>query len=225
MGESRKKRAVLIGAASASLPLELAERIHPDDFIICADGGRDLAERLGLRPDWYVGDNDSGGRPEGLPATLLPSEKDVSDLEMAVDQALRLGYRELLLLGCTGGREDHHLANLGLLEQIDQRGGKGILLDGANEVRFLGPGCYLLQNRPRYHYLGLIPLDAEVTGVTLTGVRYPLRDFTLHRGSTRSVSNEILPGATAGITVQTGHVYLVRSQPEPVDPCEKEKLK
>ncbi|MCD7761230.1 MAG: thiamine diphosphokinase [Clostridiales bacterium] len=218
MGESRKKRAVLIGASSHSLPPGLAEEIHPDDFIICADGGRDVAEQLGLRPDWYVGDNDSGGRPEGLPATLLPSEKDVSDMEMAVDQALRLGYRELLLLGCTGGRGDHHLANLGLLEQIDQRGGHGILMDRTNEVRFLGPGSYRMENRPKYHYLGLIPLDATVTGVTITGVRYPLNQFTLCRGSTRSVSNEILPGATAEITVQTGHVYLIRSQPEPMDP-------
>ncbi|MCC8181482.1 MAG: thiamine diphosphokinase, partial [Clostridiales bacterium] len=192
MGKSRKKRAVLIGASSASLPLELEERILPDDFIICADGGRGLAERLGLQPDWYVGDNDSGGRPDGLPATLLPSEKDVSDMEMAVDQALQLGYQELLLLGCTGGREDHHLANLGLLEQIHRRGGCGILLDAANEVRFLGPGSYQIENRPVYHYLGLIPLDAAVTGVTLTGVRYPLDHFTLQRGSTRAVSNEIL---------------------------------
>ncbi|MCD8383220.1 MAG: thiamine diphosphokinase [Clostridiales bacterium] len=217
MGESRKKRAVLIGAASDSLPPELAERVHPDDFIICADGGRGLAERLGLRPDWYVGDNDSGGRPEGLPATLLPSEKDVSDMEMAVDQALKLGYRELLLLGCTGGRSDHHLANLGLLEQIDQRGGCGTLLDGVNEVRFLGPGSYQIENRPAYHYLGLIPLDMTVTGVTLTGVRYPLESFTLHRGSTRSVSNEILPGTTAVLTIRAGHIYLIRSQPESAD--------
>ncbi|MCD7735226.1 MAG: thiamine diphosphokinase [Clostridiales bacterium] len=225
MGESRKKRAVLIGSASGSIPSGLAERIRPDDFIICADGGRELAEQLGLRPDWYVGDNDSGGRPEGLPATLLPSEKDVSDMEMAVDQALQLGYRELLLMGCAGGRGDHHLANLGLLEQIDQRGGHGILLDRTNEVRFLGPGSYQIENRPKYHYLGLIPLDATVTGVTLTGVRYPLDDFTLRRGSTRSISNEILPGNTAGITIRDGHVYLIRSQPEPIDPCEKEKMK
>lgn len=217
MGESRKKRAVLIGSASGSIPPGLAERIRPDDFIICADGGRALAERLGLRPDWYVGDSDSGGRSEGLPATLLPSEKDVSDMEMAVDQAFSLGYREMLLLGCTGGRGDHHLANLGLLEQIDQRGGCGILLDAANEVRFLGPGSYRFKNRPAYHYFGLIPLDAVITGVTLTGVRYPLDNFTLQRGSTRSISNEILPGKDALLTIRAGHVYLIRSQPEPID--------
>lgn len=225
MGKSQENRAVLIGAVSESLPPGLKERIHPDDFIICADGGRALAERLGLHPDWYVGDNDSGGRSEGLPATLLPSEKDVSDMEMAVDQALQLGYRELLLLGCTGGRGDHHLANLGLLEQIDQRGGHGILLDASNEIRFLGPGSHQIENQPAYHYLGLIPLDAVVTGVTLTGVRYPLDQFTLHRGSTRSVSNEILPGTIAGVTIRAGHVYLIRSQPISISIHKREDLK
>lgn len=214
MGDEVNRRAILIGAAPDTVLPHHQDWLYPDDFIICADGGRAKAETFGLRPHWYVGDNDSGGTSEGLPATLLPSEKDVSDLEMAVDQAFALGYHELVLVCCTGGRADHHLANIGLLEQIHRLGGHGVLLDECNEIQFLAPGQYHLKNRPWYKYFGLIPLDAEVTGVTLTGVKYPLDRFTLHRGSTRSISNEILPGQTAEISIESGHVLLIRSQPK-----------
>ena len=58
-------------------------------------------------------------------------------------------------------------------------------------------------------------ITAIITGgVTLRGVKYPLTDFTLHRGSTRSISNEILPGQQAEITIEAGRALLIRSQPE-----------
>lgn len=208
------RRAILIGAAPGALPLERLALKRPDDLLICADGGRKKLEAVGIRPDWYVGDNDSGGTPEGLPSVLLPSEKDVSDLEMAVDKALALGCGELILTGCTGGRLDHCLANLGLLEQIHAHGADGMLLDEANEVRLLTAGVYEIENVPFYRYFGLIPLDAKLSGVTLLGVKYPLRDAELYRGSTRSISNEILPGQKAVIRFSGGTALLIRSQPE-----------
>ncbi len=216
MGEQGKvsRRAILVGAARGAIPLERIALRQPEDVVICADGGRNTLEALGVRPDWYVGDNDSGGRPEGLPAMLLPPEKDVSDLEMAVSKALELGCTELILTGCTGGRLDHGLANLGLLEQIHARRAEGVLMDEMNEVRLLTPGRYEIENRPAYHYIGLIPLDAKVTGVSLTGVKYPLHEAELYRGSTLSISNEILPGRTAAIEIGSGCALLIRSQPE-----------
>ncbi|HIS52821.1 MAG TPA: thiamine diphosphokinase [Candidatus Onthomonas avicola] len=214
MGGQVTGRAILIGAADDGTRLDYLKRqLRPNDFLICADGGRNLAERSGLRPDWYVGDNDSGGRPDRLPSTLLPPEKDVTDLEMAVHQALALGYREMLLAACTGGRADHHLANLGLLEEISRLGAQGTLVDPYNEIRFLTPGHYRVENVPFYRYLSLIPLDEEIAGVTLSGVKYELQNAVLRRGSTLSVSNEILDGHCAEISISTGRVYLIRSNP------------
>ena len=216
MGEQGKvrRRAVLVGAATGSIPLERIGLNRPEDIVICADGGRNTLEALGITPDWYVGDNDSGGHPDGLPSILLPPEKDVSDMEMSVEKALALGCTELILTGCTGGRLDHGLANLGLLEQIHAQGASALLLDEANEVRFLTPGRYEIENAPFYHYIGLIPLDAKLSAVSLHGVKYPLHGADLYRGSTRSISNEILPDETAVIEIGAGYALLVRSQPE-----------
>lgn len=121
--------------------------------------------RAGLRPDYLIGDWDSGGAPEGdVPCITLPVEKDMTDLQAAVDQALELDYRELLLCGCTGGRLDHTASNLVLLEWIADHGGRALLVDADNEVRLLDSGVLRLTNRPCYHYLSLVPLDRRVTG-------------------------------------------------------------
>lgn len=182
--------------------------------VFCADGGYANAVSAGLRPDLLIGDWDSGERPDlAVPCVTLPAEKDVTDLQAAMDQALSLGIRELLLCGCTGGRLDHTLSNLLLLEWLADRGGQGTIVDGDNEVRLLEPGRVLIENSPRYHYLSLVPLDRQVTGVTIRGTKYRLEGATLLRGDTLSVSNEPA-GDTAEILIGAGRALLIRSQRE-----------
>ena len=182
--------------------------------VFCADGGYANAVSAGLAPDYLIGDWDSGRKPElDVPCVTLPVEKDVTDLQAAMDQALSLGIRELLLCGCTGGRLDHTASNLVLLEWIARRGGSAVMADGDNEARFLENGALTLADRPHYHYLSLIPLDKTVKGVTLRGVKYPLEGAELTRGDTLTVSNE--PAAPVmEIAVGAGAVLVIRSQRE-----------
>ena len=182
--------------------------------VFCADGGVRNAQAAGMTPDFLIGDWDSGGAPEpGVPCVTLPVEKDMTDLQAAADQALDMGFQELLLCGCTGGRLDHTASNLVLLEWIAGRGGRPLLVDEGNEVRFLeGPVELPLANWPPYHYLSLIPLDRILTGVTLRGLKYPLTDARLTRGDTLSVSNE--PQADeVRLSITSGRALLIRSQP------------
>lgn len=180
--------------------------------VFCADGGYANAVSAGLQPDFLIGDWDSGERPAlDVPCVTLPAEKDVTDLQAAMDQALSMGITELLLCGCTGGRLDHTASNLLLLEWLAERGGSGMIVDEDNEVRLLCPGVYQVADLPRYHYLSLIPLDRKVTGVTLRGTKYPLDRADLTRGDTLSISNE--PAAPAAeITIASGRALLIRSQ-------------
>ena len=182
-------------------------------MVICADGGIRSARDAGLRPDYQIGDWDSGGAPEpGVPCVTLPVEKDMTDLQAAAEQALGMGCRELLLCGCTGGRLDHTASNLVLLEWIAGRGGLPVMVDEDNEVRFLeGPVELRLANRPPYRYLSLIPLDRTLTGVTLRGLKYPLSDARLTRGDTLSVSNEP-QGSEMTVSLVSGRALLIRSQ-------------
>ncbi len=212
MERGQAKTAVIFGSAPIQDGGFLQDYITAGDTVLCADGGRRTAEAMGLQPDWYIGDGDSGGSPEGLPALVLPEEKDVTDLEAAVHYALSQGYERLLLCGATGGRMDHHLANCLLLEQIAGAGASALLIDEVNEISYLAPGRHRVKNDPPCRYLGLIPLDRTVTGVTLRGVQYPLTEAQLRRGESLSVSNAILPGETAEITVGSGALLMVRSE-------------
>ena len=82
-------------------------------YLIAADGGLRHARALGLVPDAFIGDMDSL-REEDLPegAILYPSQKDDTDMMLAVKQAMALGVRKVLLLGGLGGRLDHTYANI-----------------------------------------------------------------------------------------------------------------
>lgn len=213
MGEQVKGRqAIIIGAA----PCESLDHLEPyrreSDFILCADGGERTALRCGLVPDAYVGDSDSGGTGSAAAALLLPREKDLTDLEAALYRSAELGFRRILLCACTGGRADHHLANLFLLERAWELGLEALLVDEENEIRFVTAGEYRLENRPFYKYLSLLPLDASLEGVSLEGVRYPVEERQFLRTRTLGVSNEILEGRTARLVIGSGRGLLIRSQ-------------
>lgn len=205
------KRAVIFGAAPTSDWSFLTPYLTGGELIICADGGRTAAEKLGLTPDWYVGDSDSGGQPGGCRSDLLPSEKDVTDLEMAVSRAILEGVEEILLCGCTGGREDHHFSAVGQLERIHREGRRGLILDPRNEIRLLLPGSTVLPTTPEYHYFGLVPLDAVLKDLTITGAKYEISHADLLRWQSLGISNEPLPGQTCRIEVGEGTGLLIRS--------------
>lgn len=214
MGDEGKKTvAVIMGSAPCGSWENLKRYDLNGAYIIAADGGRIHAEQAGLSIDWYTGDGDSGGSAVGLSGEVLPAEKDVTDLEAAIQHALALSFQRILMWGVSGGRGDHHLANLQMLEQIALHSGNGLFLDEVNEVRYLGPGHFRIPNSPPYRYLGLIPLDAHLYGVSIQGTKYMLHNTTVVRGSTRTVSNEILSGSDAQITIGKGAALLVRSVP------------
>ena len=211
MGASLNRRVVIFGSAPSPDWSFLRRYLRSDDAVICADGGRNTAEQLGLSPDWYVGDDDSGGHAGNCPADLLPSEKDVTDLDMAVSRALREGCQTLLLCGCTGGRQDHHFSAVGQLERIWRAGAEGMILDPWNEIRLLTPGITEVANTPEYHYFGIVPLDQTLEQVTITGAKYEISQVNLYRWESLGISNECVPGQKCTIEVKSGIGLLIRS--------------
>ena len=130
-------RCVILCAGPVEDAAALAALLRPSDMIIAADGGRRLADTLGVRPRVIVSDFDSSAMPtdeKDVTVVHLPVRKDVTDAAAAVDYGWAAGYREFLLLGGTGGRLDHEYANYQLLVQLAQRGGRGMLADNRNRV-------------------------------------------------------------------------------------------
>ena len=100
----------------------------PGDYVIAADRGYDSLMAYGVTPDLVVGDFDSLGRTPSHPNVIqLPAEKDDTDMVYALRKGLELGYRRFVLLGGVGGRLEHTLGNLQLLDWLTTQGAHGFL--------------------------------------------------------------------------------------------------
>ena len=192
----------------------LAKWLRPGDHLIGADGGTRHMLALGLMPDAVVGDLDSL-EPEtvtkliaqGVDVERYPVAKDQTDLELAIERGLRAGASEILLLGALGGRLDQTLANLLILAQrnwpVPLR-----LAEGSQLAQVLRSGETLMLHAAPGSTVSAIPLSAVVTGITYTGLEYPLEDATLTLGSTRGVSN-VVASSPATITIDEGVLLVV----------------
>lgn len=179
--------------------------------VFCADGGCRLAAEAGFPIHYYIGDGDSGGTPpDGVEAVILKPEKDLTDMQAAYEHARMLGFRNLVLTACTGGRQDHHLANLQLLERAELDGVQAEILDPVNRIRYINGGR--LEIWPGiYRYFSILPLDYEIHGVRITGAKYPLNAETVRRGDSLTVSNETLSGP-ATIEIASGAAWIIQSE-------------
>lgn len=194
-------------------PDNITEHPKGDDICIAADSGFHNAKKCGDRVDILVGDLDSIGSYKLDKKTELlqvPAEKDVTDTQLAVETAIQRGATELVIIGGFGGRADHMLSNLAILEDLSARGIHAVMLDGQNRARFMRSTSTLIP-RSGYKYVSLIAVDPVVKGVSIEGCKYPLKKAKLTRPFQYAVSNEIV-GNCALISIRRGAVYVIESK-------------
>ncbi len=190
-------------------------------LVVAADGGATKALAAGLAPDLVVGDADSLGpdglaaiRDAGIPIELAAAAKDESDLELAVLAAVTRGATRLTILGALGGRRfDHALANAWLLAHPALDGLTAVLLHAATRIRLLdataAPAAVRLVGASG-DLVSLFPFGIEASGVTTTGLDYPLRDEPLVIGPARGLSN-VRSGPEARVALRAGRLLIVET--------------
>ena len=197
--------------------------IHPDnihitpaegDLIIAADSGLNNAKALNLTVNVVVGDYDSLGHTPDVDADVevitVPTEKDVTDTQLAVELALTRGATEVHIIGGLGGRLDHTLSNLAILEDLAEKRVRAVIEDGQNRARLLRNDSTILP-RSGYTYVSLLALDPLCKGVEIEGVKYPLKGAKLERKFQYAISNEIT-GNCCFISVRKGSLLIVESR-------------
>lgn len=204
---------ILILASAPEDDYEYVKKLaRQADFLICADGGMRHARACGLQPDLVIGDFDSGNQPENANVIALCPEKDDSDLMCCTKEAVRRGAESITYACASGGRMDHFLSNLTLLEYLYDCGIPGTLYDSQNRVTFHPGGCERRYSVDKtYSYVGIIPLDAVLTGVTLHGLKYPLTNARVTRRQVITISNEPME-AEYRISVQSGRSLVIESK-------------
>ncbi|MBQ8862801.1 MAG: thiamine diphosphokinase [Clostridia bacterium] len=187
--------------------------ICTDDFVICADNSFPTAMAQGIKPDLIIGDFDTGepiSFPESTEVLRFPVEKDDADSMLCVKEASARGYKEITVVGGLSGRLDHTFANLQMLAYGKAHGLNITITDGENTAFMMSPGKIALPRKKR-HSLSVFSYDTEATGISLSGVKYPLSHGTLTNRFPLGLSNEIT-GESAEIGLESGMLLVIISK-------------
>ena len=213
------------------------------DKVFAVDKGLEYADALGLVPELIIGDFDTVDEKlldryekqlteadkklaeadnqaaevdrQSVRIIRHPSHKDQTDTELALYCAKEDNASRVTILGATGSRLDHVLANIGLLLYACRSGMDAAIIDEHNRIRLLtseyGVNEVTIDKAEQYgSYVSLIPVTPVVSGVTTKGLLYSLDNAVIEQGNGLTVSNEIIE-KTARIQIESGAVLIIES--------------
>lgn len=203
-------KALVIGSGEFRCPPDVSKRV-----VIACDGGLDHCRRAGIEPDHILGDFDSVS-PETLAffgdreKKQYPARKDMTDLELGIRLAAELGAGDITITGAlSSSRFDHSLCNIQMLLICMEKGISARIINPKNTVMLAEAGKkHIVKNERRY--LSLLPFTDSVEGIVLEGFEYPLNGYTLKKGSSFCVSNEIKEG-NGIISFDSGVLIIIAS--------------
>lgn len=195
----------LVGASDFNADhFTAAQRAGAFDEVVAVDGGFASLASVGVAPDLTLGDFDSlGFVPEGGEVRAFPPEKDASDMELALEEAVRRGASAVAVYGALGRRLDHTLANLQLFASFAERGlAVRAVGDEAQVVFLVGPAELSLKGVAG-GIVSVFSLVDESCGVTEEGLKWELDAVTMTNRTSWGLSNELLE-VPARIAVECG---------------------
>ncbi len=189
--------------------------------LIAADRGLEFFMKIGILPDVAVGDFDSlcaegkkflESKKNEMEIIRLKPEKDDSDTQSAMNLAVSRGAKDIAILGVTGRRVDHLMANFGLLILAQKKGVRVALVDRYNYITLAASGTVLKKKEQFGRYVSFFSIGGDVSGLTLEGFKYPLHEHWLTAAdSGLTVSNEI-KDEQAKITYTSGQLMMIMSR-------------
>ncbi|MBW6472062.1 MAG: thiamine diphosphokinase [Anaerolineaceae bacterium] len=193
----------------------IMQKINQADLLVAVDGGLMHLMNSGLTPHIIIGDLDSIDitdldyfGQDSVDIIKFPIQKDETDLELAVDHVLNLGFEEILILGATGRRIDHFLVNFLFFSNPKYQDVDIKILTKNSEV-FYCKSRQIIEGASG-DIVSLIPISEIVSGVQTTGLMYPLDGEDLVRWKSRGISNQ-MTDPTAKIEFGSGELLCVHS--------------
>ncbi|NLL63299.1 MAG: thiamine diphosphokinase [Ruminococcaceae bacterium] len=205
------KRCVIVGGVKINNYEFIRRKLRADDFVVFCDSGLRHMEGLGVMPSLIVGDFDSYENPQlDVETIVLPREKDDTDTFFAAKEAVKRGYDDFLLIGVTGERIDHTMGNISILMYLESFGKRGIIIDDYSEISLLSKASGVVSIGDEYSFFSLIAVEGSAKGVTIKGAKYPLDNAEILPEYQYGVSNEVVSGEEAVVSVEEGKLLLVK---------------
>jgi thiamine pyrophosphokinase len=205
--------ALIIGNGEVPSRKLLLPLLKSKPYIICADGGANKARSFGIVPDCIVGDLDSITRQTRHFFATVPivhmTDQYSTDLEKALDAAVKMKCVSAVIVGAMGERPDHTFSNFSILAKYHNRIALELFDDRCT--------VEVIDRRVRFtatigQQISLMPLG-RCTGITTHGLRYPLRNESLQLGVREGSSNEAVR-STVAVSVRSGLLLLFKIHPD-----------
>lgn len=187
------------------------------ETIIAADKGLEALNKINVMPNYIIGDFDSVNKTtlnqyenKNIEITYLKPEKDFTDTHMAIKLAIEKRAKHITIIGATGTRMDHTLANIHALNEALQNNVPIEIINENNRIMLINKKAKLIKNT-NYKYVSIIPLTTKITGVTLKGFKYNIENATINLGESIGVSNEQIE-QEALIEIKEGIAILIYSK-------------
>ncbi|MFA6469982.1 MAG: thiamine diphosphokinase [Bacteroidota bacterium] len=211
MKPKQKHALVICNGEMPSLKL-VAPFLKTKPFIVCADGGANKVRPFGIIPHLIIGDLDSITQKTRQYFSSVPvirnSDQNSTDLEKVLDYLLLNGFASATVIGATGDRPDHAIANFSILLKYHRR----------LSLRFFDDRCSveIVQKKIRFtaeigQQISLVPMG-KCSGITTEGLKYPLKNESLELGVREGSSNEAVRSVVA-VTVKKGSLLLFKIHP------------
>ena len=206
--------AIVSGGVAPSERL-LRDYLKTMDFIIAADRGSECLYNYGIIPDLLLGDFDSV-KKEILDAAKLqikevlefPPEKDYTDTEIAIIEAIKRGAKKIYLFGAIGSRMDHTLGNIGLLLTTKKRGATLEIIDDNNRL-YLGEKKMKLFGKYGEN-ISFHALCDKVKSFKIMGAKYNLETYDISLLDPRAICNEFVD-TPIEISFEEGELLILHS--------------
>lgn len=203
------KRCIIVGGADINNYGFIKKKLKEDDYFIFCDSGLKHLSSLGVTPSLIVGDFDSHENPNLNTETIvLPCEKDDTDTVYGVKEGIKRGFDEFILIGVIGARLDHTLGNVYILHYLNSMNKKGYIIDDYSEMELVSDKPAFVSDE--YTYFSLINISGLAKGITIKDAKYPLDNAEITTEYQYGVSNEVLPGKTAEVSVKEGNLLLIK---------------
>lgn len=182
--------------------------LKKEDYVIAADGGLTFLEEINISADLVIGDFDTLQYIPNHPNVItLPENKDDTDMFAAVYEGIKLGYEIFFIYGGSGGRIDHTIANVQLLNYLSLHRKKGFLFCSDSVMTTVTNGNVRFSPYDN-GYISVFSLSEKSYGVDEIGLKYKLEQAELTNTFPIGVSNEFI-GKESEIAVCDGTLLVV----------------
>ena len=187
------------------------------DSIICADGGSNHLYKMGINPDYIIGDLDSANldiinyyKEKKVAFEKFPSKKDETDSEICIFLAEKLKATSIDFIGALGGRIDHTIANINLLYYVKEKNIIPKIISEKEEI-YIAVNEKIIIGGNKGETISVIPIKGDAEGVTLDNLEYPLKDYYMKYSKPLGISNVMLD-TSCSISVKKGILLIIRNK-------------